>query len=234
MQVAILTGGLATRLRPMTEKIPKSMIDIHGRPFLDYQFEMLKKNGITDVVLCIAYLGEMIESHFGNGKDSGISIKYSYEKDGLLGTAGALKNAEELLEDVFFILYGDCYLFLDFSKVMSCFKSENKRALMTVYQNYDQYDRSNTAVKDGLVTKYNKTVKDEDMVYIDYGVSILSKKTLELIPLNRAYSLGEVFRELIERRELLAYEVKERFYQVGSLLGIEEFKEYITGSRLKE
>ena len=227
MQIAILAGGLATRLRPLTEITPKSMVMIQGRPFLEYQLDFLRKNRVTSVVLCIGYLGEQIENYFGDGRKFGMNITYSYESKQLLGTAGALKKAEKLLEDPFFTMYGDSYLFLDFADALSYFKSQNKLALMSVYKNHDRYERSNTVIKGGLVKKFSKRGKTKGMVYIEYGANIFRKEALGLIPEDRPYSLEELFPELIRREELLAYEVSERFYQIGSPEGLEEFKRYV-------
>jgi NDP-sugar pyrophosphorylase family protein len=227
MQVAILAGGLATRLRPLTNTTAKSLIEICGKPFLGYQLGFLKKGGVKNIVLCVGYLGEQIEKHFGDGRELGVNIKYSYESEQLLGTAGALKNAERLLEDEFFIMYGDSYLFLDFVTTMSYFNKFDKLGLMTVYKNYNRYDSSNLVLTGNLVKQYSKKEKSKEMVYIDYGVSILKKKALELVPPNQICSLEELFDQLINRKELLAYEVDERFYQIGSPEGLEEFKKYI-------
>jgi NDP-sugar pyrophosphorylase family protein len=228
MQVAILAGGLATRLGDLTRNRPKSLIEVAGKPFLAYQLDFLRKAGVTEVVLCIGHLGEQISRHFGDGAEFGVNVTYSIEKE-LLGTAGALKNAGSLLSDPFFTLYGDSYVFLDFHKTLAYFQSQGKLALMTVYRNYDRHDRSNTAVDGYLVTKYSKREKSEDMVYIDYGVCLLRKDTLKIVPESTVYPLEDLFLHLIKMRELLAYEVKERFYQVGSPRGLREFREYVGG-----
>ncbi len=225
MQIAILAGGLATRLGDLTRNQPKSMVEVRGKSFLKYQLELLKKGGIKNIVLCIGYMGEQIESYFGNGKRFGVNIDYSYEKKPL-GTAGALKKAEDMLDDVFFTMYGDSYLFLDFPVAMQYFKSQNKPALMTVYKNYDRYDRSNTAIEGNLVKKFSKQGRNEDMVYIEYGANIFRKEALRLIPENQSCSLDDLFPILIEKEELLAYEVGERFYEIGSLSGLREFEEF--------
>ena len=232
MQVAILTGGLATRLGDLTRNQPKSMLKIRGKTFLEYQLELLRRGGIKNIVLCLGHMGEQIERHFGNGRKYGVSIKYSLE-DKLLGTAGALKKAEAWLNDVFFTMYGDSYLFLDFSLVMSHFKSQNKLALMTVYKNYDRYDRSNTAVEGNLVKKFSKRKKTKDMVYIEYGANIFRKEALDMIPENQDYSLDDLFPRLLEMDELLAFEVKERFYEIGSPQGLNEFKEFVRMSYVR-
>ncbi len=229
MQVAILAGGLAKRLEELTRSLPKSMVQVMGKPFLEYQLELLKTAGIKDVILCTGHLGEQIESYFGNGSNYGVNIKYSVE-DRPLGTAGALKKAETLLEDAFFTMYGDSYLLLDFLAVMRYFKSQDKPALMTVYKNYDQYDRSNTVVEGNLVTKFSKQEKTRDMVYVEYGANIFKKEVLKMIPENQFYDLEHLFPRLIEREELLAFEVKERFYEVGSPQGLKDFEQYIKGA----
>lgn len=231
MQIAILAGGLATRLRPHTEKIPKSLVKIYGKPFLEYQIDLLRKQGIKDIVLCLGYLGEQIQEYFGDGKRFGVKIWYSYEREQLLNTAGALKNAENLLKDEFFVMYGDSYLFLDFHTIASYFHQFKKLALMVVYKNYDRYDKSNIVIEGNLVKKYSKKVKTKDMVYIDYGASLLRKEVLDLVPKNTPYSLEELFSKLISRKEVLAFEVKKRFYEIGSKKGLVEFQKFISGKR---
>jgi NDP-sugar pyrophosphorylase family protein len=231
MQVAILAGGLATRLKPLTAKIPKSLVSIQGKTFLEYQLEFLKAGGITDIVLCIGYLGQQIEKSFGDGGKFGVRIRYSNEGDNLLGTAGAIKKAGSLLGDEFFVMYGDSFLFLDFTSIMCYFKNQNKLALMTVYRNRGRYDKSNTVVAGNLVRRYSKQTVTGEMEYIDYGATILRQPVLELVPADRPCSLEELFPRLIERDELLAYEVKDRFYEIGSPEGLQEFNKYI--SRLR-
>jgi len=234
MQIAILAGGLATRLQLLTERIPKSMIMIEGKPFLQYQLEFLKKGRVTNIVLCVGYLSEQIETYFGDGKRFCVDIKYSRERERLLGTAGALKNAEGLLEEEFFVVYGDSYLFLNFKEVLGHFQKFNKSALMVVYKNDDKYDKSNVVVENGMIKKYDKKHKTEDMIYIDYGVSILRKKVLDMIPRNEVYSLEELVPALINQNEMLAFETSERFYEMGSYRGLEEFKNYALYLRRKE
>jgi len=226
MQMAILAGGLATRLGDLTKGQPKSMVQISGKPFLEYQLDFLKRQAVRDIILCTGRFKEQIENYFRDGKEFGVNMKYSRE-DKLLGTAGALKKAEPLLNDAFFTMYGDSYLFLDFNRVMSYFKSRNKLALMTVYKNYDRYDRSNAVVEGNLVKKFSKKEKTKEMVYIEYGVNIFKKEVLRMIPENQFYSLDDLFPRLIEIEELLAFEVGERFYEIGSPQGLREFEEYI-------
>ena len=230
MQVAILAGGLATRLGGLSKNQPKSMIRIQGKPFLAYQLELLKKAGIEEIVVCIGHLGEQIETYFGGGERHGVRLGYSVEET-LLGTAGALKNAGPLLDDPFLVMYGDSYLPIDFRSVMRYFESEDKLALMTVFRNYDRFERSNTAIEGDLVTGYDKEAKTQRMVYVDYGASVFRKKALEMIPEDRYYSLEEFFRRLIAAKELLAYQVQERFYEIGSVQGLKGFRKFIGGAK---
>ena len=230
MQVAILAGGFATRLGGLARNCPKSKVKVQGAPFLEYQLELLRREGINNIILCTGYMGEQIESCFGNGGKYGVNIRYSFE-DRPLGTAGALRKAEALLNDTFFTMYGDSYLFPDFSLVMSYFKSQDKLALMTVYRNYDRYGRSNTAIEGNLVKKFSKKEKTKDMVYIEYGANILRKEVLKMIPESQFYSLDDLFPRLIEMHELLCFEVDQRFYEIGSPQGLKEFEEYIKGAR---
>ena len=230
MQVAILAGGLATRLRPLTQDRPKSLVEILRRPFLEYQLDLLRRNAATNIVLCIGHLGDQIQDHFGDGTKFGVSIEYSRE-DRLLGTAGALKNAEDSLDDIFFTLYGDAYPLVDFKAALSFFESRNKLALMSVYKNFDRYDRSNTAIQGEFVKRFSKGERTADMVYIEYGANIFRKEVLQMIPTSQFYSLEDLFPHLIEREELLAFEVKERFYEIGSPQGLKEFEQYIEGAK---
>ena len=225
IQVVILAGGFATRLGQLTINRPKSLVDILGKPFLAYQLELLQAGGITDIVLCIGHLGKQIQDIFGDGSKYGVRIRYSQE-DRPLGTAGALKNAESLLDDTFFVMYGDSYLFLDFPKLMAYFVSQNKLGLDTIFKNNDSYDKSNIVIKGNLVTRYSKTEKTKDMIYIDYGAAIFRKEVLQLIPENRFSPLEDLFIRLIGIEQLLAFEVTERFYEIGSPSGLRDFEEF--------
>jgi len=226
MQVAILAGGLATRLGELARSQPKSMLKIQGKAFLEYQLELLRKGGIKNILLCLGHMAEEIKRYFGNGKKYGVNIKYSLE-DKPLGTAGALKKAEQLLDNIFFTMYGDSYLFVDFSLARRYFESQGKLALMTVYRNYDRYHRSNVVIEGNLVKRFSNKEKTEDMVYIEYGANIFRREVLEMIPENQFYSLDDLFPALIDKEELLDFEVKERFYEIGSPQGLKEFEDFI-------
>lgn len=227
MQIVVLCGGLATRLGNLSKTIPKSMMKINEKPFLEHQIENLKKNEIYDIVLCVGHLSEKIKNYFGDGKKFDVNIKYSHDGDKLLGPMGAVKNAESLLEDNFFIMYGDSYLSLDFKKVHSFFIKESKLGLMVVYKNYDKFDKSNLIVKNNMIRAYGDNNRTKEMIYIDYGTSILRKKSLEIIPKDSYFSIGQFFIKLIERNELLAFEADKRFYHIGNPESLEELRNYI-------
>jgi len=227
MQIVVLCGGKATRLYPLTKKIPKSMIKFERKPFLEHQLDLFKKNRIFDIVLCVGYKAEQIKKYFGNGKNFGVEIKYSSDKKKLLSTGGALKKAENLLEDSFLVMWGDSYLPFNFQKAIKFFKKFDKFGAMTVFKNLNKYEPSNVEVEKNLVKSYSKKRKTKKMKYIDYGVSIFKKEALKFIPKNKVYDLTKLQQTLIKKKQLLAYPAEKRFYQIGSPDGLEEFKNYI-------
>jgi len=228
ISVAILAGGFALRLRPATEKIPKSVIPVAGRPFILHQLELLKVNGIKHVVLCIGHLGRTIEELVGDGSRLGLEIEYSYDGNRLLGTGGAIKKALPILSDPFFILYGDSYLPTDYSKVLEAYKRSDKLALMTVYENHNQWDKSNIWFEDNQIKAYNKKIFLPQMKHIDYGLSVFSKEVFRNCKSNKTMDLGILFNELWQKNELGVYEVPERFYEIGSLKGLTELDTKLT------
>jgi NDP-sugar pyrophosphorylase family protein len=228
MQAIILAGGLGTRLRPHTHKIPKSMMDLNGKPFLEHQIEMLKKNGISNFLLLIGHLGEQIKDYFGDGSKLGVSIKYSTE-DSPLGTGGALKKAENLVENEFILLYGDSYLPINYEELIEMFRSDNKKGVVVAYSNEeDTTVKNNIKVnEDKIVTVYEKD-STEELDYVEAGVLVLKKKVLELIPSDKKVSLEEeVFPRLIKEKELLAYITNQRFYDIGTEERLEKIKELL-------
>ncbi len=224
MQMVILAGGLGTRLRPLTAQLPKCMLPVGGRPFLEHQIELLRRHGIRDIVLCVGYLAEAIVDHFGDGHRLGVHLSYSWERDGLLGAAGALKNAEPLLAHEFLVTYGDSYLPLDYCSVMRRFRQSDRLALMVVYRNDNRWQPSNVAVRDGLVVAYDKERRGDGLAYINYGLLALRKRALRLIPEGTPCPEEEFYRQLIGRGQLLAQETSHRFYEIGSPQGLAEFR----------
>ena len=230
--VAILAGGLATRLRPRTETIPKALISVAGQPFLAHQLRLLRTAGIRKVILCVGYLGDMIEAEFGDGSSFEVELSYSYDGPTLLGTGGALKRALPLLGDRFLVLYGDSYLPIDYAAPARAFAASGKLALMTVFRNENRWDPSNVWFEGGEIKSYDKRKRTPEMKHIDYGLGVLSPKALSAWPNDRSFDLAEVYGELIARKELAGYEVDQRFYEIGSPQGIEELDALLRGRQL--
>jgi NDP-sugar pyrophosphorylase family protein len=233
MKIAILAGGLGTRLGSLTKDTPKSMVKIRGKPFLEYQLELLKKQNLKEIVLCVGHLKDKIESYFGDGSRFGVRIEYGEEEEPL-GTAGALRNAGNLLGDDFLVLNGDSYLAINYREVIEEYRLGNKLGLMVVYRNNNRYDKSNVMIADGLVTSYDRSGRIEGMNYIDYGLSVLNKKALEFVPQGKFLQLDEVYRELVRRRQLTAFETQVRFYEVGSVQGLEDFTKIVERGQITE
>lgn len=226
-QCVILAGGLATRLRPITKNIPKAMLDIEGVPFIEYQIKLLKKYGINNIILCVGYKGEMIEDYLKDGTHLGVKINYSYEET-LLGTGGAIRNAIKILNEHFLVLYGDAYLNINYKTIFDYLEKVNYSALLGVYKNEGKFDTSNVLFLDDKFILYDKENPIQEMKYIDYGVSVLSRKTIEeYIPPDVFYDLADCYNELSRKKKLAGYEVKERFYEIGSFSGLNEFKTFI-------
>lgn len=226
LPVAILAGGLATRLHPITEKIPKALVDVAGRPFVVRQLEYLRSQGVGRVVLCLGYLGEQVEAVVGDGSAFGMEVRYSWDGPRLLGTGGALKQALPLLGEQFFVFYGDSYLPVDFRKVERNFLASGKPALMTVLKNGDRWDKSNVLFRDGGIAEYNKRAPRPEMTHIDYGLGVLSASVLENSPANKPFDLADIYHNLSVQGLLAGHEVFERFYEIGSYKGLEETIEF--------
>ena len=226
LPIAILAGGLATRLRPLTERIPKALVEVAGRPFADWQLELLASAGIKRVVFCVGYLGEMIEAHVGDGARFGLEVAYSDDGPTLLGTGGALRQALPLLGEEFLVLYGDSYLPIDYAAVTEVFLKSGKPGLMTVLKNEGRWDSCNVWMDSGEIRLYDKKARLPEMQHIDYGLTafraeVFSQRSAE------AFDLAEVMRELVAKKEMAAFEVTERFYEIGSPAGIADLDAYL-------
>lgn len=224
--VAILAGGLATRLRPITETIPKALIEVAGKPFIIRQLDFLCEQGITHVVLCLGYLGSLIRNLVGNGERLGLKISYSEDGPYLLGTGGALAKAVPLLGEQFFVLYGDSFLPVDFSVVQAAYQLSKRPALMTVLKNQNQWDKSNVLFVNGQLLEYNKRRPRPEMTYIDYGLGVLSASVLKPFSDDQPFDLADVYQDLSMKRKLAGFEVHERFYEIGSHTGLTETENF--------
>ena len=232
LPVAILAGGLATRLRPVTDNVAKALLPIAGRPFIHWQLGLLAQQGVTDVVLCAGHLGEQIQAAVGDGSGFGVTVRYSFDGDTLLGTGGALRRALPMLGAAFFVLYGDSYLRCSFAAAQTAYEASAALGLMTVFCNEDRWEKSNVLLRNGRVIEYDKHSPRPGMRHIDYGLSIFSMQALQRSPAGAAFDLADLYHELALRGELAALTVSERFYEVGSIGGIEATEHYLmSGSR---
>jgi NDP-sugar pyrophosphorylase family protein len=227
LPMAILVGGLATRLRPLTEKMPKSLVEINGQPFLVHQLKLLRDAGIEEVVICAWYQGEKIQTYAGDGHQFGIKIAYSFDGKHPLGTGGALKKALPFLGDAFFILYGDSYLPCDYSAVEKAFFVSKKDGLMTVYHNKDLGDKSNVQFENGKILAYDKKNRTPQTEHIDYGLGILKTSIFTNYPEGQVFDLAEVYQHLMKEDQLAGYEIANRFYEIGSFSGIKDLENYL-------
>ena len=222
LSVAILAGGMATRLRPITEKIPKLLVEVAGEPFFSHQIRLLKSAGLTHLVLCVGYLGEQIVQLYGDGSKWGVKIDYAFDGPKLLGTGGALIAALPRLGAAFFVLYGDSYLPIDYRAVGDFFLRSGQLGLMTVYENHGRYDTSNVWFEHGELRLYDKKNRGPQMQHIDYGLGVFRAAAFDGFPRDRVVDLASVQTQLCQRRQLAGYEITQRFYEIGSHEGLQE------------
>jgi NDP-sugar pyrophosphorylase family protein len=241
VQCVILAGGLATRMRPLTDQIPKALIPAAGRPFVDHQLDWLAGHGVSDVVLSIGYKGELLRAHVGDGAQFGLRVRHVDEGADLRGTAGALRLAldQGALEEEFLVTYGDSFLPVDFGEVHRAFAASGRPALMTVFRNDGRWDQSNVIFDGSLVTLYDKqrrTRPIEDFRYIDYGLSAMTRRIVaDAIPAavkaGEKADLADLFFTLSRRGDLAGLEVGERFYEIGSPAGLQDFEAWLQKTR---
>jgi N-acetyl-alpha-D-muramate 1-phosphate uridylyltransferase len=231
LAVAILAGGLATRLRPLTDRVPKSLLEIAGRPFIFHQLEMLRNEGVDRVVLCVGHLGEQIRAVVGDGRTHGIAIDYSFDGNELLGTGGALRRALPVLGAAFFVLNGDSYLRCPLARIQSAFEASGRPALMTVLRNDNRWERSNVLYRNGEIIEYDKHSPRADMAHVDFGLSVLSSAVFAPYAAAKVIDLADICQDLSRSGLLAAFEVMERFYEIGSLQGIADTEEFLSRKR---
>jgi NDP-sugar pyrophosphorylase family protein len=219
--VAILAGGLAKRLKKNTFNKPKALIDIAGKPFISRQLSYLSNQNIKDIVICTAHLGNQIKDYVGDGSKYNLKVSYSDDGDKLLGTGGSLKKASRILGENFFILYGDSFLPINFSLVEKSYFRQKKPALMTVFKNNDHGDKSNVYFKNKCVL-YNKKNPQKNMNYIDYGLNVVKRTIFYNFPSNKMFDLSDVFEDLSKKNLLAGLEIYERFYEIGSINGLND------------
>jgi len=230
LPIAILAGGFATRLGLLVESTPKCMLEINGKPFVDWQLDLLVENGYSDFIFCVSYKSEIVQNYLGDGSDRGIKIQYSLDGDTQLGTGGAIQKALPKLGDVFGVIYGDSYLPTNYLAMEQNFLSSRSQALMAVYENRNQFDSSNVEFTNGRLIDYEKASSNRNMHHIDYGITFFRKVAFLPWGDRTSFDLSEVCHQLATRGQLFGFEVFDRFYEIGSLRGIEEFSRYTRGA----
>ncbi|MFN0029663.1 MAG: sugar phosphate nucleotidyltransferase [Acidimicrobiales bacterium] len=239
MQCAILAGGLATRMRPLTETIPKALLPVAGRPFAWWQLRWLADQGVSDVVYCVAHMGEQIRDYVGDGDTWGLRVRYADEGTSLRGTAGALADAARagMLEDEFLVLYGDSYLDVSVSRLWQEFERSGHPMLLSVFHNGGAYDRSNVRFANGMVELYAKNVEEPSSVglhHIDYGLSAMRTDALlaEVPQGPDPVDLATLQHRFSVQGRLAGFEVFERFYEIGSPEGLVELEAFLGSSEM--
>lgn len=220
--LALLAGGLATRLRPHTLKVPKALIQVAGEPFIAHQLRLMRRERVSRVVLCVGYLGEQIEAFVRDGSQFGLAVEYSYDGPNLLGTGGALRKALPYLGQEFLVMYGDSWLDTSFAPIVAAFRRSGKPALMTVFRNEGRWDVSNVWYENEVIRRHDKIERVPQMQHIDWGLSIVKGDVLARQPANTAFDLAEIYSSLARRGQLAGYEVTTRFYEIGSPEGLLE------------
>ena len=221
LPLAILAGGLGKRLGRKTIHNPKALMDVAGKPFISRQLTYLSNQGFKNIVICTAHLGKKIKDYVGNGSKYNLNVLYSDDGNMALGTGGSIKKASKILDKDFFVLYGDSFLPVNFSLIEKAFFNEKKPALMTILKNQGKWDKSNTYFENKCIV-YNKKNPKVNMNYIDYGVSVVNNSIFEGFPDHENFDIAEVFEKLSKSKQLAGFEVKERFYEIGSVKGLND------------
>ena len=228
--VVILAGGLATRLRPITEKIPKALVEVGDQPFISQQLRLLRSCGIRQVVISAWYKGEMIRDVVGDGKKWGIDVAYVFDGDSPLGTGGAVRRALNNISGPFFVLYGDSYLPCDYASIQAYFDRYEKLGLMTIFHNDGRWDNSNVEAENGKIIRYDKKNRSPQMQYIDYGLGLFRPTAFSHLVDGCPADLAEIYQVLLAQEQLLAYQVEQRFYEIGSFEGLSELDQILSRS----
>jgi MurNAc alpha-1-phosphate uridylyltransferase len=227
LPMAILAGGMATRLGHLTKETPKSLIEIAGRPFIDYQLRMFARVGFSQIVICVGNLSEKIIDFVGDGKEYGLEVKYSHDGAEQLGTGGAIQKALPLINSDFFVQYGDSFLDFSYKELEQEYKKNSAPCLMTVYSNQNNFDKSNVKILASNYIIYSKSEPIPEMTFIDYGCMVLNLKSFGKYSTAPKFDLSDYLEHVSESGLLRGYEVKNRFFEIGSKSGLNAFEEYV-------
>ena len=215
-------------MHPHTLTVPKSMLEVAGRPFIDWQLAQLAASGLRDVVVCVAFLGEQIRAHVGEGARFGLRVEWSSDGDKLLGTAGALRAALHLLAPTFVVTYGDSYLPFDYGSPLRILDVQDDcDGVMTVYRNEGKWDASNVVTDGARVIRYEKGAGEPCFDHIDYGATALRREVIAALPPGEPRGLDAIQHELANRKRLRALVARERFFEIGSPEGLAELDRHL-------
>lgn len=228
MQAVVLAGGLATRMRPQTLRVPKSLLPVAGRAFVDWQLERLAQSGFDQVVMCVAHLGDQIRAHVGDGSRFGLRVAWSEEGPNLLGTAGAVRVALPLLAPEFLLTYGDSFLPFDYAAPLRVLGAHaDCDGVLAIFKNDGQWDASNVHYSSGWVVRYEKGASDPAFDHIDYGAMALRRGVIEAFSEGVPLGLDAVQADLATRKRLRAFVARERFYEIGSPAGLADLDRFL-------
>jgi NDP-sugar pyrophosphorylase family protein len=220
--IAVLAGGLATRMRPLTEQLPKALVEVAGEPFVAHQLRLFAREGIREVKLLVGYCWEQIERFVGDGSRFGVQVDYIVDGPTLLGTGGAVRCALDRLGPEFLVTYCDSWLDAPYAPVVAAFHASCRPALMCVFRNEDRWDASNVQFENGVIRRYSKKFRLPEMHYIDWGLGMLKASAVATRPMNRPWDLAELYEEFAASGRLAGYEMMRRFYEIGSFAGLAE------------
>lgn len=227
LPIAILAGGYGTRLKDLTSNKPKALIEICGKPFIEWQLDLLAENGFSEVILCLSHKSEMIVEHLNAHRSRSLKIEYSFDGETQLGTGGAIRKALDKLGSKFAVLYGDSYLPFDFSRMQNDFLNSTRPALMAVFLNENLLDASNVRFKDASLIEYSKGTNNPDFKFIDYGITYLHADLFHKYESSVCFDFSDLLSWAARNDLLQGFEVSERFYEIGSFQGMSDFTKYI-------
>jgi N-acetyl-alpha-D-muramate 1-phosphate uridylyltransferase len=228
--IAVLAGGLATRMRPLTAQLPKALLKVGGEPFVAHQLKLFAREGITDVKLLVGHCWEQIALFVGNGKRFGVKVDYIVDGPTLLGTGGAVRHAIDCLGPEFLVTYCDSWLDAPYAPVVEAFHASGRPALMCVFRNENRWDASNVQFENGVIQCYSKKFELPEMHHIDWGLSMLKASAVATRPMGEPWDLAELYEELSISGRLAGYEMTQRFFEIGSFEGLAETNRLLVGT----
>ena len=220
--IAVLAGGLAKRMRPLTERVPKALLEVAGEPFVAHQLRLFAREGIANVKLLVGHRWEQIERFVGDGGRFGVKVEYIVDGPMLVGTGGAVRHALDRLAPEFLVTYCDSWLDAPYAPAVEAFRASGQPALMCVYRNENRWDASNVQFENGIIRRYSKKVRVPEMHHIDWGLGMLKARAVAAWPMGEPRDLAELYEELSNSGRLARYEMTHRFHEIGSFAGLAE------------